>query len=121
MAINTIRNPAMCLMTHNTRYLTVLAGRILPFSIDLIMTGATGLQDGISRQINSQGGMNALVTSITIIYWLRVVMSLVAFQTARNITMLFMVTALTALLRMPAGELNQLLLRASMAICTGCT
>ena len=44
MTIDAVRDTTVHIMTPDTRHLPVLAWRILPLPIDLIMTGTTGLQ-----------------------------------------------------------------------------
>lgn len=99
----------------------MFALRFLPFRINLAVTGITGLQSRIIRKLDFQRCVNTFMASLTVLGRLCLVMAIVTLRTIRDIAVFFMMTSLTALLRMHAGEPGQFFFGAGMAISAGFT
>lgn len=87
-----------------------------PLGVDRLVTGRTGLHVGVSAQGDLHRLVDILMARGALLEGLSLVMPLVALEAIRDVAMRIMVTGITPLLRVGAGERGQLFCRAGMTI-----
>lgn len=118
MTFSTIRDLAVRLMAHGAQNIAMFASRPLPLGEDSLMAPCAGLHISVGAEGDLQRGMNLLMTLAAGIQLLPFKVTVVTFKAVGYVAMLLMVTGLTTLLTMGAGQRLEFCGRAGMTVRT---